>query len=200
MYEQNARWNEYYRELEPEKRKEQLDLLCMTEPDDGANEYRLTLFKVRYEDENIPDKYVDRFLFQCVNFIQIYRGAKLFKRNSRKEVERTLKELHFGDAALYGEAGTRALYWELRNTAARYFETCRSAGYGRALFGLLKSNEVSKIERSAADAFKMSLGLATRLEMQDSLRVWNEAVHDAYLAFDTQAGKSWQDICRKMSN
>ena len=81
MYEQSARWNEYYREPEPRRRKEQLDILCMTEPDDGANEYRRMLFKARHVDEKQPGHEVDRFLFNCLSFAQLWASAKLFKKH-----------------------------------------------------------------------------------------------------------------------
>ena len=195
MYEQSARWNEYYRELEPEKRKALFDELCMTQPDDGANEYRLALFKARYEDSKSSGKYVDRLLFQCVNFSQIGKSASLFKRGARREVEASCRALLFEEAASWKEAGERALYWEIRNAAARYLKSCESPAYGRALFGLLGSGDANRKERAAQDAWNMSRGLCIRLKLDETgpLRIWNQAVRDQYLASDPQAGARWEN-------
>ena len=191
MYEQSARWNEYYRELEPEARKKLFDELTMTQPDDGANEYRFALFQARYVDEKTPGKYVDRFLFQCVNFAQVFKSARLFRKSARREVERILDGMLCNEAAVLGEAGERALYWELRNTAARYFRTCQSPDYGRSLFGLLKSGDVNLHERMCRDAREMSVDLSERLGMEKELRIWNEAVRDSFFASEPNAEKIW---------
>ncbi|MBO7711732.1 MAG: hypothetical protein J6S83_14780 [Lachnospiraceae bacterium] len=191
MYEQSARWNEYYRELEPEARRRLFDELTMTQPDDGANEYRMALFQARYVDGKTPGKYVDRFLFQCVNFGQVFKSARLFRKSARKEVERTLDGMLFDGAAALGEAGERALYWELRNAAARYFRTCQSPDYGRSLFGLLKSGDVNRQERMCRDAREMSVDLSERLGMEKELRIWNEAVRDSYFACEPGAERLW---------
>jgi len=192
MYEQSARWNEYYRELEPERRRKLFDELTMTEPDDGANEYRLALFKARYEDEKTPGRYVDRFLFQCVNFGQVYKSARIFRKGAKREIEKTVREVMLFDGApAYGEAGERALYWELRNAAARYFKTCTSPEYGRALFGLLKSGDVNRKERMCRDAREMSADLSERLGLARELRIWNEAVRDSWFAYEPDAEKLW---------
>lgn len=181
MYEQPAKWNECYSELDPKKRREMLETLCMTEPDDGANEYRLRLYKVRHIDEK-SGREVDRFLFQCVNFIYLYNSSRLFRRSAEKEIRRTFKELLFEEASIYGEAGERALYWEIRNTALRYLSTCNAPGYNRAFFGLVRSNESGRKERICKDIWRMSRGLAQRVGLKDYMRVWNDAVVHAYLA------------------
>lgn len=59
MYEQSAKLNMYYREIDPGKRKQLLDELCMTEEDDGANEYRRHLYELRHVDRKDPAHEVD---------------------------------------------------------------------------------------------------------------------------------------------
>ena len=93
MYEQSAKWNTYYAEQEPGRRLKLLEELMLTQPDDGANEYRRLLFASRYEDPKTPGTYVDRFLFQCVNFVQIYKSARVFKRSAAREVDTVWRDL-----------------------------------------------------------------------------------------------------------
>ena len=134
MFEQSAKLNEYYRELEPAKRRAMLETLCASEPDDGANAYRRTLLDARHVDPKNPGHEVDRMLFMCVSFMQLCQSARMFKGSAIREVRRSLQELRFDQAGAYGEAGTRALYWEIRNAAARYLSTCSAPGKPRLLW------------------------------------------------------------------
>ena len=187
MYEQSARWNEYYRELEPVRRQEMLDRLCMTEPDDGANEYRRRLFRARHADEKQPGRMVDRFLFNCLSFPHVWSTAKWFKKHARKEILGALQEMLADDMAAFGEAGERAFYWEIRNVAARYLKTCEGAGFNRALFGMIASGDESRADRVCRDVWRATEGLAETLHLHDELRVWNRAVQDAYFMSDPAA-------------
>ena len=180
MFEQTAGWSEYYRELEPKRRRLLLERFCEEEPDDGANAYRRILFEARHTDPKAPGHEVDRMLFQCIDFMQLYRSARIFRENAVKSVCRAIKELRFDLAGQYGEAGTGALYWEIRNTAARYLSTCSSPSYNRRLFGLAPSNEGSRNDRVLRDFWQMSEGLARRTGLETELAIWNQAVADAY--------------------
>ena len=95
MFEQSARWNEYYRELKPAKRRAMLDELCASEPDDGANEYRRRLFEARHVDLKAPGRPVDRMLFMCVCFMQLCQSSRLFRGGAIREVRRSMNELRF---------------------------------------------------------------------------------------------------------
>lgn len=197
MFEQSARWNEYYREPEPRRRRELLDQLCMTEPDDGANDYRRMLFRARHVDEKQPGREVDRFLFNCLNFAQIWASARWFKRYARRETLKALDDMLCGKAGAYGTAGERAFYWEIRNAAARYLKTCESAGFNRSLFGMIASGDESRAERVCRDVWRMSEGLAGRLELRGQLRLWNRAVQDAYFMSDPGAQRRFEAYCEK---
>ena len=192
MYEQSARWNEYYREMEPRRRREQLDLLCMTEPDDGANEYRRMLFRARHVDEQQPGREVDRFLFNCLSFAQLWASARMFKKHARKEALQALSDMLCDRTRAYGEAGERAFYWEIRNAAARYLTTCQNSGYNRSLFGLVASGDESRADRICRDVWRMTDGLAERLDLRDALSVWCRAVQDAYFMSDPGAERRYR--------
>lgn len=192
MYEQSARWNEFYRELEPDRRMAMLERLCADEPDDGANDYRRLLLRARYVDEKQPGRTVDRFLFACLSFTQLWSSARMFKKHARRETLAALDEMLSDRAARYGGAGERALYWELRNAAARYLSTCRDSGYNRTLFGLVASGEDSRADRICRDIWRMTEGLAERLDLHEALRVWNCAVRDAYFASDPGAERRYR--------
>ena len=182
MYEQSARWHQYYQEPDPVRRRRLLDELCMTEPDDGANEYRLQLYQARHGQQLKSGGVADRFLFHCVSFIQLYQSSRFFRRNARKEADAAMKEMLADQAAAYGEAGERALYWEMRNAAARYLKTCEGSSYNRQLFGLMASKDDGRQNRACQDMWKMGPGLAGRIDRGEAMRVWSQAMRDACVA------------------
>jgi len=180
MYEQSAEWNEYYQELSPERRRQML--AGMPAQDDGANAFRLKLWEVRHGGSGGAE--VDRFLFQFVSLPQTYHSASVFKKSAAREVEKAMRSLLTEEAVQHGEAGERALYWEIRNAAARYFKTCESAGYNRGLFGMTASGDAGRKNRVCRDVWQMTLGLEARTGMKEALRIWSRAVQDEYARYD----------------
>ena len=197
MYEQNAKWNRYYQELEPSERKRIYEELKDSEPDDGANAYRERIFAARHTDPKDPGREVDFFLFQCVSLIQTYHIANFSHRNAIKEVENAFQIMLYDEASQYGEAGEKALYWELRNVAARYFKTCETTGYNRALFGLIQSGSEGRLDRMCRDAWQITRGLARRIGLEERMSIWNRAVLDAYLQADGNGAERLKKVEEK---
>ena len=189
---------EYYQELEPKRRKEILEELCASGPDDGANAYRKELFDARHLDTNRPGHEVDRMLFMCVNFIQLCKSARMFKKGARRDVLASMEELLFDRAAQYGEAGKEALYREIRNAAVRYFKTCESSGYNRHLFGLTASGDESRKTRMCRDAWQMSEGLSRRTGLEAEMAEWNRGVLGAFAATGGDAREAFRAYGEKM--
>ena len=187
MYEITPAWNEYYRELEPEKRAQILERLLIEEPDDGSNSFRKRLFSLRYLNGDDPKPSVDRYLWQCVNFVQLYDTSRIFRKNGRKETQRFLFENGYYEVSSAGPEGEKALYWEIRNAAKRYFKTCSGTEYRRALFGLLSPGSGDQKRQMCLDTWKMTEGIAQRLELSDTLVLWTSAVMDEYRLTDPQA-------------
>lgn len=199
MYEQDACWNVFYMELEPEKRQEMLEELVKSQPDDGANEYRKILLKRRYNDPKNPTAKVDSYLWQCVNLPFLYKNAKFFTKKNKKELHAIWKETGFDLAEKYGEAGEKALYWEIRNTMKRYFKTCTDKSYGRKIFGLVSANDEERSIRICKDAFSMSYGLAGKLEEEETMAIFNQAVKDEYSLLDDNAVGRFAEYERELA-
>ena len=193
MYEQSARWNAFYQELEPKKRLAMFDELQMTEADDGANEFRKKLLEERYTDPKEPHREVDRFLWQCLNLPYLYRSAKLLSFGSKKEAQKTVDALLLPQAAQYGEAGERALYWEIRNAAKRYFSTCSGKSYRRKFFGLMSASEEEQVYQTCRDAWEMSYGVARKVGLEDEMAVFCQAVRDEYAATGDKAAERFAE-------
>ncbi|MCR5304104.1 MAG: hypothetical protein K6E33_06025 [Lachnospiraceae bacterium] len=199
MYEQSAGWNEYYRELEPKRRKELFEKLISEDEDDGANEFRKRLFETRYTDPKNPGQEVDRFLWQCVNFIFLFKTMRIFVKSTKKEVLKAAKELCIEDAAPFGDAGTKALYWEFRNTLKRYFMTCESSSYRRKMFGLMSASDEEKTWQKCLDAWQMSRGVSLKFGVSEELALWNEAVRDEYSCQDPEALARYESYDREQT-
>jgi len=197
MFERSAAWNEYYRELDPPRRGALLEALRADEPDDGANAYRYQLLKARHADKRQPDFAVDHFLYNCISFIQLSQSARLFRGHAARVVARAVKDMCFDEARALGEAGESALYWELRNTAMRYFESCDNEGYNRQLFGLLASSEEARRDRLCRDVWGMTRGVSRFTGMEAVLEPWNRAVLDAYFSLDREARPRFEAYDRK---
>ncbi len=196
MYEISPAWMLYYQELEPELRAQILERLLEEEPDDGSNSFRKLLFSKRYlkGDETKPS--VDRLLWQCVNFTQIYGTPFLFKNSGRKEVSRFLSENGYDEALAAGPDGERAMYWEIRNAAKRFFRTCSGTEYRRVFFGLLNPGSEDQREQMCTDTWKMTEGIGKRLGLSDRLALWTKAVLDEYRLTDPSA----EERMRKLSS
>lgn len=197
MYEQSAAWNEYYRELEPKKRREMLEKLVSEEADDGGNDFRRRLFEARHTDPKRPGQEVDNFLWQCVNFIFLCKTMKVFFRHDKKEMMQGIKTLCIEEAASYGDVGNKALYWEFRNTLRRYFMTCESSSYRRKMFGLVSASDEEKVWQKCLDAWQMSRGVSLKFDLSEELAIWNEAVKDEYSCQDPDAAKRFEDYDRE---
>ncbi|MBR2256442.1 MAG: hypothetical protein IJ899_03680 [Blautia sp.] len=194
MYDVSPAWSEYYRELEPERRAMILERLLSEEPDDGSNRFRKRLFEQRYLEGDGQKPSVDRYLWQCVNFVQLYDASRFFKKGSRKEVMSFLKESGYNEAMEGGPEGEKALYWEIRNASKRYFKTCSGSDYRRALFGLISPGEAERKNQMCLDTWKMSIGIGQRLDIAKSLSLWKMAVLDEYEQTDLSAVDRMQKL------
>ena len=191
-------WQEFYMELEPARRAQLLQKNLTEEEDDGANAYRNRLFSLRYMEEGKPEPSVDRWLWACVNFVQVYSSSRLLKRGGKREVCQFLEKSGYREAA--GETLEAALYWEIRNAAKRYFKTCTGTEYRRVLFGLLSPGEADQRKHMCEDVWKMTTGLERRFGMTQELALWTKAVHDEYYLTDPRAQERLQEMSRSMEH
>jgi len=201
MFEQGARWNEYYRELDPGKRRQQRDTLFREEPDDGANQVRAQLFDSRHTNPNGSADMVDTFLWQCVNLCFLYHSKTLFRKSGMKQAEEAIRSLCLPIPEEADEekraAVERAYYWEYRNAVRRYYDTCTSSGYRRKVFGLMQSSEDEKKTQMLKDTWEMSRGAAGKFGKEAELELWIRAVEDEYACQDDRAADRLAEYHRK---
>lgn len=188
MY-QNPEWREYDMELEPSVRKAILERMLAQYPSQEEGEIRALLFRLRHEDPARPGKEVDRMLWQCVNFSEMYGLFYLSGKKAADEILSSLRSLGLEEAVGAGAVGEAAFYQEARNGVRRYLKTCEHAGYHRKIFGLISSGKENRSRQIASDIWRMSEGVAGRFGLEEELRLWIRAVIDEYIArFPSECG------------
>ena len=192
--EESALINKYYLETQPERRRELLDKILSNGRDDSVKAYMAALFESRHVDPKDPGRLVDRFLFQCVNFIQIARAHSFFKKSNLREVRKIMASMRMGEAKELGEAGEITLYRELSNTTLRYLESCGSSAYSRTLFRMMSSGDEARAHRVAKDIYEMTDGLSGKYGLEEELDIWNRAVRDTYFSNVSDGRKRYEKI------
>ena len=194
MYELSGVWSAYYEELEPQKRQTLLDEALRTE-DDGANALRRQLFAERYGVKN--KRMQDAFLLRCLLLPSRYEQRHTLFSGFERETRKLLSAFHLDAAETLSEAERAALYWEFRNTAKRYLETCRSESYGKKLMGLLQASYEEKVAKAVEDVWTMSRGVALASGHEEQLRLFCDALHDELLLFDPLCAALYDERERK---
>lgn len=187
MYEITPGWEEYYTTLEMSERKEIFERLIQELPDDGANELRKKMFTNRYPGAGKRGSIVDKYLSFMVFFPGLYeRRASIFTRLD-KEMEKACETLCLNGSDSYNEAEKAALYLEIRNMADLYFWTCKDGSYGNKIFGVMVSSDEDKVKKACAEAWVCSVGILKASKMEERMKVFSDAVKDAYFAYHKKA-------------
>lgn len=193
MYEQDSIWDEYYRELKPEKRRMIYnDIIHSKAEDDGANAYRRHLYELRHRDPKNPKHQVDRFMLQFLIMPSFFYEKGRKRKADLRGIRRAIAAMEVNKADELSEPQKAALYWEIRNAARRYLETCKKDKYGSRLFGFVKSSEDRRAEMSCSEFWRMSIGIARRFEIEDEMRLLSDALVDEYALFDEEAAERFE--------
>ena len=181
------RWTAYYDTMDPRERLEILNQIEAEQAGDPLLPFRRTLWRERYTDPKHPERTVDQYLWKCVYLPGLYKRRRFLRRPLKREIEKTLEELHLADPDSLSEGEQEALYLEFRNAARRYLGTCRGDRYGRTLLGLKKADEARKLEKACEDIWTMSRGLALTTDKEYQMQIWCDALYDEWLDFSPQA-------------
>ncbi len=179
MYEIDAKFREYFGELDPAKRLELLDAL----PDDEDTRLLRRFHSERY----IREK--DHWLWRAICLEMLYGQWRLFKSSRNKEVRGILMELHAGDDEPF-------LYHEYRNVARRYLSTCSSSGYASSLMGLKQASDDEKILKACRDIWQMSEGIARQENLRSNMQLWIKAFHDELADYNTICRREYERLCK----
>ena len=179
MYEIDAKFREYFNELDPAKRLELLDALT----DDEDTQLLRRLYSERY----IKEK--DHWLWRAICLQMLYGQWRLFKSSRNKEARGILRELHTEDDNCF-------LYHEYRNVARRYLSTCKCSGYASSLMGLKTASDDEKIIKACLDIWQMSEGIARQENLRDNMKLWIKAFYDELVNYSSICRQEYERLCK----
>ena len=168
---------EYYREIEPGARRQLFNAMSA---ESGIPAMVRRLYELRYTDPENPGAEVDLFLWYYVNLQQYYNAPALLRKRTRREILSCLEKMGLCPDPSRTPEDERALYWEFRNAARRYFGTLSAPSYGRKLFGVLSAKEDERLLRMREDARKMSFGNAEKYDLAAEMELFCRAIDDEF--------------------
>jgi len=186
---------EYYAETDPAERAALLERYIESSPDDPMNPLRLTLWRLRSEDQKTRNPEIDRFPYNCVLMLQMF-GSRLGRNPSSrdsKEFARILRQLGIDAAKDFGQAGQNELYLEHRNGAKRYFSICESdRSYRSAFLGFGSISDKALHNKIAGQAYKLSVLIPQYIGRQEDLEPFSRAIKDEFFGRIRGAAKLWE--------
>ncbi len=189
----NEIWKEYYEVTSPEKRLKLYETLSSENPDDGGNALRKKLFENRHLDKKKKVKEIDRGLWQLLSMQVNIKSEISSLKVAKKEIDAALRCLGVDDAKKGGEVEKGVVYWEIRNIAKRYLETCQAPGYARKLFGIMDSSEEEKIDKTVNDIFMLARMIPERYRLEDDMKIFTDALEAELGLFSEEAAKLYEE-------
>ena len=192
MYQIGECWKEFYKELDPDRRRELYKTAVQESEDDGANALRRELMEQRYTDPRDSSHKVDNFLWNMVILPGYMRPMYFIKAIGEREIKGIIRDLGLEDAQEWDESKRAAAYWEYRNTAARYLTTCEGPSYAKKLFGTMHSTAEEKLAKTAKDFYSMAVLVPAKYGVEKELELFIRALKDAFLAYSPDAPGLWR--------
>lgn len=192
MYQTDERWSEFYRELDPDRRRELYQAIVQDGEDDGADAFRKELMDMRYTDPKDSSHKVDNFLWNMVIMPGYLRPMYAIKAMGESEIRKIIRDLGLENAQEWDETKRAAAYWEYRNAAARYLKTCEGPSYAKKLFGTMQSTDEEKLARAAKDFYSMAITVPVKYGKEKEMELFSRAVEDAFRSSSHAAERAWK--------
>lgn len=193
MYHLNECWEEYYRELDPEKRRDLYRSVTQEHEDDGANAFRKELMDLRHTDPRSSGRRVDNFLWHMIILTGFRRPMYFVGIVREREINGIIRGLGLDGAQDWDEAKRAAAYWEYRNAADRYLSTCTGAEYAKKLFGIMHSTDAEKLTKTARDFYCMTVTAPSRCGREKDMELFIRALQDAFQSSSADAKRAWKE-------
>ena len=185
-------WKEFYREMDPERRRQLYSEVIQEHADDGANALRRELLDLRYIDPKNSSHRVDNFIWQIVLLPGLLRPIYFIKAAGEREIRGIIKALGLENAGKWDEAERGAAYWEYRNAAALYLTTCTGPGYAKKVFGIMQSTDEEKLNKTAGDFYSMTVTVPERYGVEKEMELFTSALRDTFRSSSGAAEQAWQ--------
>lgn len=196
-YIEQEKWNEFYNELDAEKRWKLFEDITLASEDDGVNELRKKLLQRRYTKNKRTGEYADQNLMEILMILTQKDGTKVFSRGGKKIVLRSLKSLGIEEIEMEDPLQKAALYWELRNVAKRYYETTKSHSYGKKFFGTTDASANEKYLKTAKDIRHLAYIIPQAFHLENEMEILSDALVDELKCFSEDAIAIYEKLSQK---
>ena len=174
---------QYYRETEPEKRKELLEQAIASGEEPEANEIRKEIWEARYKgltnDGSLADGYLK--FWMALEFNR-NAGHKVFgSGRAQKEIRQELDDVKFREICEKSELHKELLYRECCHMVKTYMELSESdKAYNSTLFGIMKMSSERAKDKLKADIYDTAVVLPQTLKMEEELGIITRAAREMY--------------------
>lgn len=188
---------QYYRELDPEKRWQ----ILQREPDSEEKERVQELYLLRHRNAKNGERTTeqDHYLWFLVTLSISGSKRPFFVKSEAGRVLRELRKLKGTKKSGDPDSDPADVLFqkEMKNAAARFFSVSSQESGGRKLFGTVRGDENLRLSDQCVDAWRLIYGAPMYLNLEEELLPVSEAVRDAYYASDDRARQRLEELDRK---
>lgn len=174
---------QYYRETEPQKRKELLEQAIASGEDQEANAIRKEIWEARYKDITNDGSLADGYLkFWMALEFNRNAGHKVFgSGRAQKEIFKELDDVKFREISKKSSLHEELLYRECLQLVKFYMDLCeKDKNYNSILCGLVTIKKDSAISKLKRDIYETAIRLPKELGLEKDLELISRAAREVY--------------------
>ncbi len=176
---------QYYKEIDPLKRKKFLERSIAENEDPEKNPVRLELWSMRYKEapKHAEVPMADGFMNLLMHLeINRNRIKSLFGSNgAKKEIASLIKKLGVVEFEQKGELYHEVIYREYCHLVQTYFTLCmEDKTYGSAFMGLVQMKKENLIAKMKKDIYETFIKLPVDAGLREELKTLAQAARDVY--------------------
>ena len=174
---------QYYRETEPEKRKELLEQAIASGEEPEANEIRKEIWEARYKgltnDGSLADGYLK--FWMTIEFNRA-SGNRLFgSRSARKSLQKELDQVSFHELIQKSELHRELVYRECEHLVKLYMDLCQTdKSYNTILCGLVTMKKDDVKSKLKNDIYETTVKVPRDLGMEEELALLTKAARKVF--------------------
>lgn len=175
-------WPEsYYKESEPEIRRQILEKATEKEMTAEDNEIRRKFFDRRYPNfgkRDLPG--LDLYLRTWMDFRFAAENSSAFAvKKRKKELLKSLSNMGYFDAET--EQEKRILYQEIRQLGLLYIRYClKDRGYNSVILGFGQLSDDKLTKKIGNEFVDVAVRAPSRVGIKEECKIWSEALIDAF--------------------
>lgn len=174
---------QYYRETEPEKRKELLEQAIASGEDKEANEIRKEIWEARYKGVTNDGSLADGYLkFWMALEFNRNAGHKIFGAGrAQKEIQKELDDVKFREIRKKSALHEELLYRECQQLIKFYMDLCeKDKNYNSILCGLVTIKKDSAEAKLKRDIYETAIRLPQEIGLENELDLVSKAAREMY--------------------